>query len=161
MTVFEDFSQAPQTRWDYVADGVMGGVSQGEADFVQTEGGPAVRLTGQVSIENNGGFIQVRRRFEGGFPQDGKGLRLSVRGNVETYYVFLRSRGLARAWHSHRHSFETAADWCEVEMAFADFYPSHEGVPESFAPDEVHSIGIVAYGRAFEADVSVRRVEVY
>ena len=45
-------------------------------------------------------------------------------------------------------------------MDFTDFYPSHEGMAEGFAPEDVTGIGIVAYGREFEADVSVRRVEV-
>ncbi len=29
----EDFSKSPETRWDYVADTVMGGVSSGQEQF--------------------------------------------------------------------------------------------------------------------------------
>ncbi|NNE51645.1 MAG: NADH ubiquinone oxidoreductase [Sulfitobacter sp.] len=161
MTLFEDFTDAPETRWDYVADGVMGGVSEGQAEFVTDGDGTAVRLTGLVSTENNGGFIQVRRRFEGGFPVAAKGLILSVKGNGEPYFVFLRTKGQKRVFHSYRFEFETTSDWEEVRMDFADFYPSHEEMPLNFAPEDVTGIGIVAYGRAFEADVMVRRVEVY
>ena len=46
-------------NWAYLADTVMGGVSQGRAEFSNG----ALRLTGQVSTENNGGFIQVRTRY--------------------------------------------------------------------------------------------------
>ena len=48
----------------------MGGVSQGSAEF---DAG-ALRLTGQVSTKNNGGFIQVRTRID---PSDSKRKRAS------------------------------------------------------------------------------------
>ena len=47
-----------KNNWAYLADTVMGGVSQGRAEFSSD----ALRLTGKVSTENNGGFIQVRTR---------------------------------------------------------------------------------------------------
>ncbi len=144
-------------RWDYVADGVMGGVSQGGA---VVEAG-AVRLTGRVSTANNGGFIQVRRRFEGGWPATTLGLRLWVRGNGETYHVFLRTQGLSRVWHSYRASFVAGQDWAEVTLPLADFAPSHAGMVDGFDPQAVIGIGLVAYGRAFDADLQVREISLY
>ena len=44
--------------WSYIADTVMGGVSQGSAVYVKEE--VSIRLSGIVSTKNNGGFIQVR-----------------------------------------------------------------------------------------------------
>ena len=49
-----------ENNWAYLADTVMGGVSQGGAEFAAG----ALRLTGQVSTKNNGGFIQVRTRVD-------------------------------------------------------------------------------------------------
>ena len=49
-----------ENNWAYLADTVMGGVSQGGAEF----SAGALRLTGQVSTKNNGGFIQVRTRID-------------------------------------------------------------------------------------------------
>ena len=46
-----------ENNWAYLADTVMGGVSQGGAEF----SAGALRLTGQVSTKNNGGFIQGTR----------------------------------------------------------------------------------------------------
>lgn len=161
MRLFEDFTDAPEDRWTFVADGVMGGVSEGQAQVVRTPEGPAIRLRGEVSLENNGGFIQVRHRFEGGLPADTSGMTLTVRGNGEGYFVFLRTKGLARRWHSYRHAFETSGSWQEVRLPFADFYPSHDGMAEGFRPQDVTGIGIVAYGRAFEADVTVRAIALY
>ena len=153
---WETFGSGAETRWGYVADGVMGGVSQGQAAL---EGG-VIRLTGDVSTANNGGFIQVRNRFGGGWPENAEGLRLDVRGNGEEYWVFLRTEGLARVWYSYRASFVAGADWAEVTLPFAAFRPSNDGMPE-FDVGQVISIGIVAYGRDFEADVSVREIGVF
>ncbi len=157
----EDFENQPQTRWAFVADGVMGGVSQGRAQLVDTDRGPAVRLTGTVSTENNGGFVQVRYRLPDPWPDDAQGLQLLVRGNGETYYVFLRPRHAQRRWHSFRHAFPTTTDWAEVVLPFEDFAPSHAGMANAIAPSDVVSIGIVAYGRDHDADLTVGHVSLY
>ncbi len=157
--VWDRFDAQSGARWDYVADGVMGGVSQGRAELVPGEG--AVRLVGEVSTENNGGFIQVRRRFEGGWPDDTQGLRLSVRGNGETYYVFLRTGGLRRVWHSYSAAFVAGAQWSEVTLPLDGFVQSHVGMDPGFAPGDVVSIGIVAYGRDHVADLMVREIRLY
>jgi hypothetical protein len=47
-------------RWVYLADTVMGGVSEGSANIIDTPEGKAIKLFGKVSTQNNGGFIQVR-----------------------------------------------------------------------------------------------------
>ena len=44
--------------WAYIADKVMGGVSEGSAGYVEEEA--SIRLIGTVSTKNKGGFIQVR-----------------------------------------------------------------------------------------------------
>ena len=157
-TVFDDFQSAPESRWAFVTDGVMGGVSSGQAQVLPSGG---MRMTGQVSTENNGGFIQFRRRFEGGWPADASGMRITARGNGEVYYVFLRTTGLPRVWMSYRFAFETGSQWNETAMAFAGFTPSHPGMPPDLRPELVRSVGIVAYGRDFQADVSLRRIEIY
>ena len=73
--------------WSYLADTVMGGVSQGQA---RMEGG-VLRLTGRVSTANNGGFIQTRMRLDDGLPDGARGLRLRVRGNGERYFIHIRT----------------------------------------------------------------------
>ncbi len=160
-SILEDFENDPQTRWAYVQDGVMGGVSQGQAQLVETDIGPAVQLTGTVSTDNNGGFIQVRHRFADAWPANAKGLRITARGNGENYFVFLRTRGMARRWHSYRQSFPTGADWATKELPFTDFQPSHAGMPPNLDPAQVIGIGIVAYGKDHQADLTVTKIEMY
>ena len=159
--IFEDFTSGATERWDYVADRVMGGVSSGEAQIVRDGAYSAVHLTGTVSTDNNGGFIQVRHRFAGGWGKDTRGLRISAKGNDQIFYVFLRTKGLSRVWYSYRFAFEVSSEWAEFEMDFDQFKPSHEGMPKTFTPDIIQSIGFVAYGRNHEADLTVRQIEIY
>ena len=81
--------------WQYISDRTMGGVSDGEVTLEQDGEMFFVRLKGSVSTKNNGGFIQLRSRFSfANFEKDGKtfkGVRLSVRGNGEKYYIFIRT----------------------------------------------------------------------
>ena len=106
---FETFDATAPERWVYVADGVMGGVSEGRAQLGEDDGETFVRLAGDVSTDNHGGFIQVRARFGGGFPASAEGLRLKVRGNGGSYYVFLRTPNQPRRWFSYRARFDTSA----------------------------------------------------
>ena len=159
--VFDDFSGDVGARWDYVADNVMGGVSSGRAEVTGTGEGALLRLTGLVSTKNNGGFIQVRRRFSEPWPDDAQGLQLRIKGNGQIYYVFLKTPGLSRVWYSYRAQFKTAAQWQDVRLRFDQFVPSHTAMPLVFAPSDVTSIAIVGYGADFEADVSVDRITVY
>lgn len=157
MTIIETFDTEASARWDYVQDGVMGGVSQGQAAL---EDG-AVRLTGTVSTENNGGFIQVRQRLDGGWPETADGLQLRVRGNGERYYVFLRTTSARRPWHSYRAAFTAEAEWQDITLPFSAFEPSQDSLPARFTADEIRSIGLVAYGRDHSADLSVSQIALY
>ncbi|MEM6277591.1 MAG: CIA30 family protein [Pseudomonadota bacterium] len=155
--LFEDFDATATSRWTYVQDGVMGGVSQGQA---RVENGTLI-LSGTVSTANNGGFIQVRQRGFPAWPSGAKGLRLSVQGNGEDYYVFLRTPELARVFYSYRATFQTGADWADVEIPFSSFAASSDRIPQSFDPENVTSIGVVAYGRDHVAELRIRSISLY
>lgn len=160
-TILEDFSVQPQTRWEYFADVVMGGVSDGDAVFITDDITAFVRLTGTVSTENNGGFLQVRRLLPQGLPAGTEGLELDMRGNGEAYCVFLRTSELTRPWHFYNATFQSTADWSQVRLSLASFERSHDFLADSIDPLSVISIGIVAYGRDHIADLSVSSVGVY
>ena len=86
-------------EWKYLSDQVMGGVSEGGTTLVQDGDLYYLRLTGDVSTRNNGGFVQFRSKISlfnkpemfqliQKADKDGEGLegvRLNVRGNGETY----------------------------------------------------------------------------
>ena len=153
--LIEDFGANADRRWGYVQDGVMGGVSQGALSFEDDSGTSFARLTGSVSTDNNGGFIQFRANIRNGLPAATTGLRLRVKGNGESYYVFLRTTDMRRPWHSYRTSFETGTDWQDVDLDLTAFHSSQSYMPTELDPTKIIGIGIVAYGRDFEADLSV------
>ena len=47
-------------KWEFVSDKVMGGISEGKFEILKDKKNNFLRLSGIVSTENNGGFIQIR-----------------------------------------------------------------------------------------------------
>lgn len=159
--LIEDFTMQPESRWRFFADTVMGGVSTGQLRFETEEGQSHARLTGIVSTANNGGFIQIRRDLETAPPSGATGLRLVVRGNDTRYFVHLRTSGTLLPWQYHQAGFEVTQDWTEVRLPFDSFAPSGGLVRSELRPETITSVGIVAFGRDHEADVSVRAMGYY
>lgn len=137
--------------WQYLADTVMGGVSHGAA---RIENG-ALRLTGQVSTANRGGFIQARTDLPQGLPAATQALRLRVRGNGERYFIHLRTRHTLLPWQYYQQGFETGPDWAEVTLPLEGFAASGRLMAGRLRAEDVRSVGLVAYGRDHAADVSL------
>ena len=154
--VLDDFTDA-NDRWEYIADGVMGGVSTGTAAFQDN----AIQLTGEVSTKNNGGFIQAMRLLPNGLPEETRGLELDVRGNDEAYYVFIRTKEMTRPWYFYNVSFETSSEWQTISIPLDTIERSHAHLSEKIDPAEVISIGLVAYGRDYQADLEVREIRLF
>ena len=76
-----------RVKWIPFSDQVMGGVS--EVNFLEKEedGLSFYHMEGNVSTENNGGFIQIRHNLIKPLEETTKGIRLKVRGNGENYYI--------------------------------------------------------------------------
>ena len=53
------------TEWLFVADTVMGGVSTGNVTVDSHNGKNCLRMRGNVSTENNGGFVQMALSLSG------------------------------------------------------------------------------------------------
>jgi hypothetical protein len=149
--------------WELIVDGVMGGRSTGTLDREVVAGRPAVRLVGTVSLENNGGFVQMARdlRGDGGTVDAGgwRGIALDVYGNGEVYNLHLRTADVTRPWQSYRRSFHAPPAWTTVHLAFADFSAHRLEAP--FDVHRLRRLGVVAIGRAFTADIAVGGVRFY
>lgn len=149
--------------WEFVSDRVMGGVSDGRVSFTQRDGRRIATLTGAVSLENNGGFVQMAFDLDSGGgtfdASDWTGIMMEVRGNGEIYEVRLRTSRLARPWQSYRTSFKADDQWETLRFPFAEFVPHRTDLP--FDPSTLRRIGILAIGRAFQAEVSVASVRLY
>ncbi|NYS23374.1 CIA30 family protein [Rhodobacteraceae bacterium 2376] len=149
--------------WELVSDRVMGGVSGGVLERAVVAGRPALRLRGTVRLENNGGFLQCALDLG---PQGAavdasgwQGVALTVCGNGEDYNLHLRSTDLDRPWQSFRHSFTAAPRWQRLHLPFADFTAHRTDQP--LRPARLRRLGLVAIGRAFEADLAVADIRFY
>ncbi|AXI42543.1 NADH:ubiquinone oxidoreductase complex i intermediate-associated protein 30 [Sulfitobacter sp. SK011] len=149
--------------WEFVADTVMGGVSTGQISTLNVAGRNATRLTGAVSLDNNGGFVQMAFDLlsdgTGFDASEHTGLEIEVFGNGEAYDLRLRTDALTRPWQSFRTEFVASPEWTTLRIPFSDITPHKTDA--TFDPAEVRRIGIVAIGREFEADVAVAAIRFY
>lgn len=149
--------------WEYVADAVMGGVSNGVMRQEAYRGRHATVLHGDVSLDNNGGFIQIafdlRADGKGFDASKWTGLELDVSGNGAQYDVRLRTDQLTRPWQSFRTDFTAPKEWQTLRLPF-DTFVSHK-TDALFDPAQLRRIGILAIGKEFRADVAVANVRLY
>ena len=125
--VIDDLSRAPPiatigSHWRLFTDQVMGGVSIGAMARDVIAGRAAIRMRGDVSLENNGGFVQIALDLspDGGVVDASawSGIELDVFGNGEEYGVHLRTDALTRPWQSYRQVFTADAEWRTVQLPF-------------------------------------------
>ena len=93
LKLFDNILSNPSERWEFITDQVMGGVSTGRVDFISEGVDSYARMTGNVSLENNGGFIQIRREVENYFKEPSEGIELNIRGNNQQYFVHIKTTG--------------------------------------------------------------------
>ena len=146
-----------ENNWAYLADTVMGGVSRGGAEF----SAGALRLTGQVSTKNNGGFIQVRTRIDPTETVGKSGIKIKVKGNGDVYYLHVRNASARLPWQYYTASFKTSEKWKDISISFDEFEKSATLMPRKLKPETIKTIGLVAFGKDHEADVSIANLEFY
>lgn len=145
------------SRWTLIADGVMGGVSSGAMGRETLAGRHALRMRGDVSLANNGGFVQIALDLApDGATVDARGwagIELDVCGNGERYSLHLRTADVVRPWQSYRAGFVASRAWETHRLPFGAFEPHRIEAP--LDPSRLRRLGVVAIGRAFAADVAV------
>ncbi|MEP2784606.1 MAG: CIA30 family protein [Pseudoruegeria sp.] len=159
--VIDRFEDSPNKRGDYISDTVMGGVSKGGARFRSEGDDYFARLSGNVSTENNGGFIQFRHRLTETPPSNAKGVRLVVRGNGETYFIHLRTNGTRLPWQYYQEEFDTSAEWTEIRLPFSAFEASGRLMRTDVKISSLRSVGVVAYRRDHTALIDVSEIGFY
>ena len=149
--------------WEYVADGVMGGVSQGGLRQESYRGRNAAVLRGQVSLDNNGGFVQIAfdlRPDGSGYDASAwDGVEFDLCGNGELYDIRLRTDQLTRPWQSFRTEVTAPQDWQAARLPFSAFV-AHK-TEAVFDPRYLRRIGVLGIGRVFHAEVAVSGVALY
>jgi hypothetical protein len=165
--LIDDFA-APEsafgTAWEGIGDAVMGGKSELQVRILGQGEEARLRLSGRVSLENRGGFIQARLLLD---PQKkpfaaGRytGVALRVRGRERGYYVHLRTTRNLFPWSYYAQEFTVTGEWRTVYLPFRDF--GAEGMRDvPINPDKLLSVAVVAYGREFFPDLEVDTIFFY
>ncbi|MFT5986777.1 MAG: NADH dehydrogenase [ubiquinone] 1 alpha subcomplex assembly factor 1 [Marinobacter psychrophilus] len=140
-----DFSvTSPAPEWYAVNDGVMGGESRGGPEIVDGQ----LVFSGQISLENNGGFSSVKSSGHEFDVSAFHTLRLRVKGDGRSYQLRLYTD--ARYGHSpiaYTAEFPTlAGEWTESVIVISQLSPRFRGRPLSGPPldvEHVEAIGLL------------------
>ncbi len=160
--IIEDFSNGFDD-WQFITDRVMGGKSTGKMTQTGEKDGKYLKMAGKLSLENNGGFIQMRRpitRKTKYFDATGyKGVRLEVKGDGNSYAVHLRSSSTWLPWQFYQAMFETTENWRTVKLPFESFKPY--SLKRELKKSKLTTIAVVALKKKFEPNISVRSLAMY
>lgn len=155
-------TSALDASWRLVTDDVMGGVSSGTLQKDKIQGKPCLRLRGDISLQNNGGFIQAALDIVDTPAANAsayRGIMLEVYGNNEEYNLHLRSKDVWLPWQSYRASFVAPAKWQTIILPFSAF--DGYRIRKPLDPAHLKRIGIVAIGREFAADLCIGQLALY
>ena len=159
--LFENFNNSPEEKWEFISDDVMGGFSYGKIEFIKEKNISFARMTGNVSLENNGGFIQFRRKQLDRFDTNYKGIQIEVRGNIDEYFIHLRTTGTLLPWQYYQASFKVDRNWKTINIPFESFKRSGVMLTKVINAKNIKSIAIVAFGKEYEALIDVNNINIY
>lgn len=134
--------------WRVVNDDVMGGVSSGRVAV-----GDTVRFTGELSLENNGGFVSIRTTPADLPLDDALALRVTLAGDDRTWDLTLRRADVPIRAGSYRVPVQAPSEPVTLEVPLSAFRPTSFGRPVPGAPaldarrDRIDSIGFLLADR--------------
>lgn len=144
--------------WVTVDDVVMGGRSDGR--FTINEEGHGV-FSGEVSLENNGGFSSLRHRMNTLNVNEYNKLKIRIKGDGKKYQIRVKSNSRQR--HSYIQYFTTSGDWEEITIPLSDMYPTFRGfrldIP-NFNHDQISEIAFLIGNKKEESfQLMIDRIE--
>ena len=153
--IFENFNDKKYENWEFITDQVMGGISSGNYEFLEENEINFLRMTGEVSLENNGGFIQVRKKNANSKEIIFKGISLNARGNNSDYYVHIRTSFTLLPWQYYQAKFSVTREWEVHNLDLKDFKRSGILLPRKINPKNIKSLALVAFGREYKVKLDV------
>ncbi len=130
--------------WLIVNDGVMGGLSKSK--FILSDSNTAI-FSGNVTLENNGGFASTRTKAMQ-FQLDGfKGILIRVKGDGKKYQFRIRTNDRFDGV-SYGYQFETKINqWQTISIPFNKCLPVFRGQilrdVEPISPKDIQQLGIL------------------
>ncbi len=148
--------------WQFFTDGVMGGFSSGKAKIEKVDGKKCYRMTGNVTTENNGGFIQMRVKIKPQIPSfNYTGIYIEAYGNNLKYALHIRTSYTKLPWQYYSSKFIAKNKWEKIELPFNNFGQSNFYQPKNFHYSKIRTVGIVAGFDNFKADIAVCEIGFY
>lgn len=151
--IFDFNKNSNTTNWTIVNDAVMGGKSEG--NFNLNEDGNGV-FSGNVSLENNGGFSMLRYRFNKINTAAFSKIVLRVKGDTKAYQFRVKTKVLDN--HSYINTFNTTDDWQTIEIPLYKMYPAFRGkkldIP-NYANDGIEEIAFLIGNKKAEGFVLI------
>jgi len=118
-----EFSQAEGLQgWGIQDDGVMGGLSKGRISI--NEGGN-VLFSGDISLENNGGFSSMQVGFDPVDVSAFQTIHLGLMGDGKRYQIRVESEPGARLGYAT--DFETSGTWEVIDIPFKEMFAIRHG----------------------------------
>lgn len=156
---FDD--QQSLANWLVTNDGVMGGLSQGNVEIIDS----TLIFSGKVSIENNGGFTSINKVIPT-LPEAIKYIAIHILGDGNPYQLRLRSR--VQGYNvAYKVDFLTQANIKQtLTFKLAEFKASFRGRIIKDAPiltaDTVSHVGfLIATKQSKDFNLSIDAIEFY
>jgi hypothetical protein len=127
-----------RSQWGVTNDDVMGGVSTSKISVSEEK---ILIFSGEVSLENNGGFASLRSLVDDYDFSDYEGFLLKVKGDGKTYNLSFRSTKNFTGYN-YTQKFQTEKDkWQVIKLPFKDFNLKYYGKEVSnFEPPDKSNI---------------------
>jgi len=139
-----DFEEEDLKNWIIVNDGVMGGLSTSQIQYL-----PESRAiySGTVSLENNGGFASSRMKIEPNRMGGSSSILLRVKGDGKKYKFRIRTDDQMDGI-TYSADFRTKKnEWMEIELPFNLFKPTYRGrILDHIGPikaEDIRQVGIL------------------
>lgn len=117
MMILNAFIMKTEYRWRIVNDGVMGGLSSSKAIVKDDK----IIFSGNVSLENNGGFASLRSPVNDYDFSKFSGIELRIKGDGKRYSISMKETTYFSGYF-YTSTFETKKDeWIVVRIPFNQF----------------------------------------
>jgi len=106
-----------ENQWRIVNDGVMGGLSSSKAVIKDDK----IIFSGNVSLENNGGFASLRSPVKDYNFENFSGIEIKIKGDGKRYSISMKETTYFSGYF-YTSSFETKKDeWIVAQIPFNQF----------------------------------------
>ena len=87
-----------------------------------------------------------------------KNIEVLAKGNNEKYFIHLRTSFTILPWQYYQSSFVVENNFKSFVLPLSDFKKSGYLLPTRINPNNIKSIGIVAFGKDYNAELIVKEI---